>query len=150
MKVEIEVKDKSLNDVIIQCFQKRNIKHDRDLVFVSSGHKDDFANMFLSMFQLINNDDIYPYLEKVDFIDDNGDQEDVLEQAYKIRKNDLYAHRDIEFTNAKAKATKTRQISVDISLNEKEMELTEKYAQKHSLSLEKAFKQALFEKIKDR
>lgn len=85
MHVEIEIKDKSMNDIIIQCFKDRNIQHDKDLTFVSQGHKDDFANMFLSMFEIIRNDDIFPYLEKVDFIDKNGDKEDVLEQAYKIR-----------------------------------------------------------------
>lgn len=85
MRVEIEIKDKSLNNNIIQCFQKRNIKHDKNLIFVSQGHKDDFANMFLSMFEIIRNDDIFPYLDKVLFIDENGSIEDVLNQSYKIR-----------------------------------------------------------------
>ena len=87
MRVEIEVKDTSLNDVIIQCFQNRNIKHDKNLIFVSSGHKDDFSNMFLAMFEIIKDDDVYPMLQKVIFIDQDGDQEDVLSQAYKIREN---------------------------------------------------------------
>ena len=85
MRVEIEIKDKSLNNNIIQCFQKRNINHDNNMNFISSGHKDDFANMFLSMFEIIRNDDIFPYLDKVLFIDENGSIEDVLNQSYKIR-----------------------------------------------------------------
>lgn len=85
MRVEIEIKDKSLNNNIIQCFQKRNINHDNNMNFISSGHKDDFANMFLSMFEIIRNDDIFPYLDKVFFIDENGSIEDVLNQSYKIR-----------------------------------------------------------------
>ena len=86
MRVEIEIKDKSLNNNIIQCFQKRNINHDNNMNFISSGHKDDFANMFLSMFEIIKNDDIFPFLDKVLFIDDNEEVEDVLSQSYKIRK----------------------------------------------------------------
>ena len=66
MRVEIEVKDKNLDNVIIQCFKKRNMKHDKNLIFVSSGHKDDFSNMFMAMFQLIKDDDIFPYM-KVNF-----------------------------------------------------------------------------------
>ena len=85
MRVEIETKDKSLNDHIIQCFKDRNIRHDRDLIFVSSGNKDDFSNMFMAMFQLIKDDDIFPYLNKVLFIDEDESVEDVLIQSYKIR-----------------------------------------------------------------
>ena len=85
MRVEIEVKDKNLDNVIIQCFKKRNIKHDKNLIFVSSGHKDDFSNMFMAMFEIIKDDDIFPYLDKVLFIDENGSIEDVLNQSYKIR-----------------------------------------------------------------
>ena len=85
MRVEIEIKDKSLNNNIIQCFQKRNINHDNNMNFISSGHKDDFANMFLSMFEIIRNDDIFPYLNKVLFIDEDESVEDVLIQSYKIR-----------------------------------------------------------------
>lgn len=86
MRVEIEVKDKKLDNVIIQCFKNRNIKHDKNLIFVSSGHKDDFSNMFMAMFEIIKNDDVYPMLQKVIFIDQDGDYEDVLHQAYKIRE----------------------------------------------------------------
>lgn len=85
MRVEIEVKDKNLDNVIIQCFKKRNMKHDKNLIFVSSGHKDDFSNMFMAMFQLIKDDDIFPYLNKVLFIDEDESVEDVLSQSYKIR-----------------------------------------------------------------
>ena len=85
MRVKIEVKDESLNDLIIQCFEKRNIRHDRDLIFISSGHKDDFSNMFLCMFEIIRNDDVFPFLEKVNFIDEDGSVEDVLSQSCKIR-----------------------------------------------------------------
>lgn len=86
MRVEIEVKDKNLDNVIIQCFKNRNIKHDKNLIFVSQEHKDDFSNMFMALFQLIQDDDIFPYLNKVLFIDEDESVEDVLEQAYKIRE----------------------------------------------------------------
>lgn len=85
MRVEIEIKDKSLNNNIIQCFQKRNINHDNNMNFISSGHKDDFSNMFLSMFEIIKDDDIFPLLKKVVFIDQDGSLEDVLSQSYKIK-----------------------------------------------------------------
>lgn len=85
MRVEIEVKDKNLDNVIIQCFKKRNIKHDKNLIFVSSGHKDDFSNMFMAMFEIIKDDDIFPYLNNVLFIDEDESVEDVLIQSYKIR-----------------------------------------------------------------
>lgn len=88
MRVEIEVKDTSLNDVIIQCFQKRNIKHEKDLIFIALGYKEDYSNMFACMFELIKNDDVYPMLQKVIFIDQDGDYEDVLHQAYKIREKE--------------------------------------------------------------
>lgn len=85
MRVEIEVKDKKLDNEIIQCFKNRNIKHDKNLIFVSSAHKDDFSNMFMAMFEIIKNDDIFPYLDKVLFIDEDESVEDVLIQSYKIR-----------------------------------------------------------------
>lgn len=85
MRVEIEIKDNGLNDLIVQCFEKRSIKHHHDLIFVSSGHKDDFSNMFLAMFEIIRNDDIFPFLKKVNFIDQDGSLEDVLSQSYKIK-----------------------------------------------------------------
>lgn len=86
MRVEIEIENKRLNNKIIQCFKNKNINHKENLIFISSGHKEDFSNMFLAMFQLINDDDIFPYLNKVLFIDDNGDIEDVLIQFEKIRE----------------------------------------------------------------
>lgn len=85
MRVEIEVKDENLDNVIIQYFKNRNIKHDKNLIFASSGHKDDFSNMFMAMFEIIKDDDIFPYLDKVLFIDEDESVEDVLIQSYKIR-----------------------------------------------------------------
>lgn len=94
MQVFIEVTEPIYNDRIVQVFTDKHIQHDKDLVFSSDAGKEEYFKMFSAMLELIKNDDIFPLLTKMEFIDENGSVEDILRLSLDIGKKTKMVYYD--------------------------------------------------------
>lgn len=82
-------KKENIYYTIKSAFAQHGIRCTSDsdvLTFEDSGHEDDYANMWNVMLSLLKSGWFIACSTSCDFIDDDGSEEDVLSQAWKIQR----------------------------------------------------------------
>lgn len=95
LKVIIEVSKNDFNDIIIEKFIENHMIHVEALVFSVLYSRENYLKMFYIMTELLKNDQIYPVLKRMDFVDDHGTRENILSLACNIqtKSKTVFYHR---------------------------------------------------------
>lgn len=92
LKIIIEVTKNDYNDLIIEYFTKYHFFHDGALNFNALYSRQNYLSMFYIMFILLTNDNIFPVLKRMDFVDEHGIIEDILCLASNIKYKSKTVH----------------------------------------------------------